>query len=304
METSNSHATSLGAKLIPTPRTVCQSVARDLRTFRTARDLVSYLSDAMEAHQKAYEVLGTLHGDVSPENILIMVETRGILMDWDCSRSMCMPQPGARARIHRIRAWQFMSANLTMNPETASHGLLDDRESALHVLMYMAIRYLHHDKVKYLRRHLAMFDDCYVLGDGSLCGSQSKESTIMTGGLHIKFEIPAIKKLIDRLCEHFAGLYRFRQEIPSSVDPCARNLVVIIPPPDLADALEYHTRRFHQRCLQSIRKADWFYSLLREYIPQIPDRAAHETDWVDNTTVLLQRKARAAKQAMGGTKAT
>ncbi|KAJ8703486.1 hypothetical protein PTI98_002108 [Pleurotus ostreatus] len=112
-----------------------------------------------------------------------------------------------------------MSANLTMNPTKALHSLFDDRESALHVLMSMALRYLRHDKTQVLRSYLAMFDEYYVLGNGSYLGSPMKKSTIMSGDLDITFEIPAMKTLIDGLCKHFAALYRFRQENPGLIDP-------------------------------------------------------------------------------------
>ncbi len=118
-----------------------------------------------------------------------------------------------------------------------------------------------------------------------------KKSTIMSGDLDVTFEIPAIKTLIDGLCKHFGALYRFRQENPGLVDPPSNwdeGLVATTPPSNVADALRYYTRIFHQQCLQSITKADWLYSYLRNCILEIPDRAAHETDWVDNTPILRE----------------
>ncbi|KAG5219813.1 hypothetical protein IMY05_C4759000400 [Salix suchowensis] len=83
---------------------VLETVGRDLRLFRTARDLVSCIADAMEgvflqavfatstynltAHQLVYDKLHILHRDISVGNILISAldskEARhGILIDWD-----------------------------------------------------------------------------------------------------------------------------------------------------------------------------------------------------------------------------
>ncbi|KAG9223421.1 hypothetical protein CCMSSC00406_0007608 [Pleurotus cornucopiae] len=271
---------------------VLETVGRHLRLFRTARDLVSCIADAMEVHQLVYDKLHILHRDISAGNILISAldskEARhGILIDWDHCIFMNRLSKDRPTR----GTWQFMSANLTMNPTKAPHSLFDDRESALHVLMYMALRYLRHDKTQVLRSYLAMFDEYYVLGNGSYLGSPMKKSTIMSGDLDITFEIPAMKTLIDGLCKHFAALYRFRQENPGLIDPPSNwdeSLATTTPPSNIADALQYYMRRFQQECLQSITKTDWLYSYLRSCILEIPDRAAHETDWVDNTTVLRE----------------
>ncbi len=83
---------------------ILETVGRDLSLFRTARDLVSCIADAMEgvflhavcttttdhltAHQLVYDKLHILHRDISAGNILISAldseETcHGILIDWD-----------------------------------------------------------------------------------------------------------------------------------------------------------------------------------------------------------------------------
>ncbi|PBK67870.1 hypothetical protein ARMSODRAFT_304611 [Armillaria solidipes] len=55
---------------------------RPLESFETAKQLVSCVADAMEAHQKAYELAGILHRDISM--MTLNRENRwGILIDWD-----------------------------------------------------------------------------------------------------------------------------------------------------------------------------------------------------------------------------
>lgn len=188
-----------------------------------------------------------------------------------------------------------MSANLALNSDALCHGLLDDRESALHVLMYMAMRYLRHDRVKHLRGHLAMFDDYYVLADGSVSGSESKLTTITSNGPRVKFDITAITDLITALCTHFAALYRFRDQNPGMIDPPSdrdgkpATTDPLANPVSLEEAtIEDFLAAFHQKYLRLITKPDWLYSLFRHHISRIPDRAAHETDWVDNTPVLRE----------------
>ncbi|KAF4605899.1 hypothetical protein EYR40_004691 [Pleurotus pulmonarius] len=173
--------------------------------------------------------------------------------------------------------WQFMSANLTMNPSTASHGLLDDRESALHVLMYMAIRYLRHDQndPTDLRIHLNMFDEYVVHGDRPAKGTRAKLTTITSNGPHIGFDIDAINELITELCEHFATRY---------IGPPRQRRIV--PRTKAAKEAAEHTAREAQSRLEALNDPRWLYSLLRESIKLIPECLPHETDWVDNSAIL------------------
>ncbi len=172
-----------------------------------------------------------------------------------------------------------MSANLTMNPSTASHGLLDDRESALNVLMYMAMRYLRHDQndPTDLRIHLNMFDEYVVHGDGPAKGTKLKMRTITSNGPDIEFDIYAINDLITELCEHFATRY--------SGPPRQRR---IVPRTKAAKEAAEHTAREAQSRLEALNDPHWLYSLLREFIALIPECLPHETDWVNNTAILRE----------------
>ncbi|KDQ30030.1 hypothetical protein PLEOSDRAFT_154739 [Pleurotus ostreatus PC15] len=261
---------------------VLETVGRDLRLFRTARDLVSCIADAMEAHQLVYDKLHILHRDISAGNILISAldseEARhGILIDWDHCIFMNRLSKDRQTRVRRTGTWQFMSANLTMNPATASHCILDDRESALHVLMYMAMRYLRHDQndPTDLRIHLNMFDGYVVHGDRPAKGTKVKMTTITSNGPDIEFEIYAINELITELCEHFATRY--------NGPPRQRR---IVPSTKAAKEAAEHAAREAQSRLEALNEPRWLYSLLREFIELIPKRLPHETDWVDNSAIL------------------
>ncbi len=61
-----------------------------------------------------------------------------------------------------------MSVHLTRDTKDASHGLVDDRESALHVLSYMSIRYLAHGKADAfgMTELLDMFDEYLEIVEG------------------------------------------------------------------------------------------------------------------------------------------
>ena len=86
----------------------------------------------LSAHKAAWEKAGILHGDVSPGNILITEDGRGILNDWDmCKREeegANVPSPAFRSvRIPEHTRFNFAnSINLqgtvnSMHKHPASH---------------------------------------------------------------------------------------------------------------------------------------------------------------------------------------
>ncbi|KAL4261100.1 Fungal-type protein kinase domain-containing protein [Pleurotus pulmonarius] len=188
------------------------TIGRNLKMFRSARELVSCMADAMEAHQLAYDELHILHRDISAGNILISTDKpdRGILIDWDHCIFMDNLTEDRTTRVQRTGTWQFMSAHMTANPEGATHGLVDDRESALHVLMYMSLRHLAHNKANSyaMQDLLHMFDD-YLEVEGSPYrqGTMSKLNFMTSGVEQVVFGRDEMNQLIRLLCHEFAARY-------------------------------------------------------------------------------------------------
>ncbi|KAF4584730.1 hypothetical protein EYR38_001961 [Pleurotus pulmonarius] len=113
--------------------------------------------------------------------------------------------------------WQFMSANLKQNPTKASHTVVDDRESALHVLTYMALRHLRHNAMdeRALEGKLFMFDDYISLVGKPDVASAYQAMVISNGGPEVDFVIPAVTLLIQNLCEFFAPRYIGKYDRPA-----------------------------------------------------------------------------------------
>ncbi|KZV72410.1 hypothetical protein PENSPDRAFT_363030 [Peniophora sp. CONT] len=63
-------------------RIAYRDIGRPLSMFRSTRELVSAVCDAVQAHTSAYEV-GVIHRDISQGNILIDKDGRGMLIDWE-----------------------------------------------------------------------------------------------------------------------------------------------------------------------------------------------------------------------------
>ncbi|KAJ8703529.1 hypothetical protein PTI98_002146 [Pleurotus ostreatus] len=259
---------------------VLSTLGRELATFRTARQLVTCIADAMDAHQQAYK-LGILHRDVSAGNILMTLEPknrRGFLIDWDhCIFLNEALKERTDTRVHRTGTWQFMSAYLTQNPESASHTVVDDRESALHVLTSMALKHLRHNvgNQQRLRGLLAVFDS-YVPKDGKPdVGTDDKRSMLCAGGPAVQFAIPAIKILIRILAKFFSPRYTHKY------DWTAEELQLMSP-----EALaEYEKEKDEHR--QKLAKLldpppDFVYETMRSWAAKMPEPPDNITQWVDN----------------------
>lgn len=172
-----------------------------------------------------------------------------------------------------------MSAHLTLYPETASHTVVDDRESALHVLTYMALKHLRHNLPEQrLRGTLSMFDD-YIAQEGKPdMGLASKQTMIERGGPpKVKFAEPirAMKNLIKELSEFFAP--RYNEDYLSEDDD--------------DDGLSGEELSSHQEAkavyLKRLEKlqdpeSDVVYVTLRKYAAKLTEPPQDVIQWVDN----------------------
>ncbi|EPQ50652.1 hypothetical protein GLOTRDRAFT_66780, partial [Gloeophyllum trabeum ATCC 11539] len=135
-------------------RLVVQEVGCPLSDFKHSEELVKVITECIAGHADAFVKAKILHRDISAGNILILrkmvdkkgqtsVVTRGLLNDWDLSKSVADNNVGPR-QPDRTGTWQFMSGHLLQKPWKL-HELQDDLESFMHVLIYEAIRYLPHN---------------------------------------------------------------------------------------------------------------------------------------------------------------
>ncbi|KAF4605919.1 hypothetical protein EYR40_004711 [Pleurotus pulmonarius] len=179
--------------------------------------------------------------------------------------------------VHRTGTWQFMSGILTQYPENASHTVVDDRESALHVLTYMALRHLRHDSKtqSHLKGLLAAFD-LYVSEDGQAdVGTEYKAGSIVKGGPGVDFVIPAVTFLIQDLCAFFAPRYIKKYSRP------ARSLGIMS---EAARATYEREKDQHQQKLQQLQDpaSDFVYKTMRSWEAEMPEPPDNVTQWVDN----------------------
>lgn len=119
-----------------------------------------------------------------------------------------------------------MSAQL-LKKRNHFHDIEDDRESALYVMLWTALRYTKHSQlveseddipVKHL---LAAFDEARPDGSGGVTGGSLK-SSFLTGNSELRFDNrPQLDTLVTTLCRAFA--FRYVRQL----DPTNAGLVAI-----------------------------------------------------------------------------
>ncbi|TBU27779.1 hypothetical protein BD311DRAFT_865880 [Dichomitus squalens] len=147
-------------------RFVVNAVGRPLKRFRSTRELVEAVRDAIEGHREAWDV-GVLHRDVSTGNVLIAERPeerlRGFLHDFDySSMTKDIPPPldssdtltDPRLRMaeagddddlkERTGTYHCMSY-YSLENEDAIHSVQHDLESFYWTLLWIVLRHTIHD---------------------------------------------------------------------------------------------------------------------------------------------------------------
>ncbi|PPQ73445.1 hypothetical protein CVT26_015832 [Gymnopilus dilepis] len=198
-------------------------IGRRLTEFSSSREFVSAVADAMEAHDAAFFDARILHRDISVGNILITDEGKGLLVDWD----LCINLNRVNERFcdrppPRMGTWPFMSVALLKNP-SAEHCIEDDRESALYVLLWTALRHSKHSTPSGTTAphssshpisllHLG-FDEAYTTSSGEMRGGHIKACILLGNRLSnvVQFhQRPQLDALLTALQEVFQFRYQPR----------------------------------------------------------------------------------------------
>jgi serine/threonine protein kinase len=112
--------------------------------FKTVKELLEAMRDAIKAHRSLYKTGNILHRDVSSNNIIITKpETadgfKGMLIDLDLAKVRDSSPSGAR---HQTGTMQFMAVEVLC---TADHTYRHDLESFSYVLLWMCARQSWHN---------------------------------------------------------------------------------------------------------------------------------------------------------------
>jgi serine/threonine protein kinase len=122
---------------------VVSPAGRVISDFRTVKELLEAMRDAIKAHRSLYKTGNILHRDVSSNNIIITKsETadgfKGMLIDLDLAKVRDSSPSGAR---HQTGTMQFMAVEVL---RTADHTYRHDLESFFYVLLWLCARQAWH----------------------------------------------------------------------------------------------------------------------------------------------------------------
>ncbi|TWU78453.1 hypothetical protein ED733_008887 [Metarhizium rileyi] len=118
---------------------IVSPAGRVISDFKTIKELLESMRDAIRAHQSLYITGNILHRDISSNNIIITEPKRadgfkGMLIDLDLAKERDSGPSGAR---HQTGTMQFMAIEVL---RTADHTYRHDLESFFYVLLWMCAR--------------------------------------------------------------------------------------------------------------------------------------------------------------------
>ncbi|KIP01929.1 hypothetical protein PHLGIDRAFT_122921 [Phlebiopsis gigantea 11061_1 CR5-6] len=131
-------------------RLVIKEIGRPLSQYPNTIELMTIMYHALLGHSEAWEDAGVLHRDISPGNIMIDVNSpanslQGFLNDWDMCKYKEDLDNNVPALPGRSGTWATLSALALQYPQKP-HEVADDLESAVYVLLQMALRFQRHSK--------------------------------------------------------------------------------------------------------------------------------------------------------------
>ncbi|KAJ4308018.1 hypothetical protein N0V84_012350 [Fusarium piperis] len=123
---------------------VISPAGRVISGFRTTKELLAAMRDAIKAHQSLYTVGNILHRDISSNNIIITTPKaadgfEGMLIDLDLAKERDSGPSGAR---HQTGTMQFMAVEVLRRVD---HTYRHDLESFFYVLLWMCARQSWHN---------------------------------------------------------------------------------------------------------------------------------------------------------------
>ncbi|KAI9069930.1 hypothetical protein FKP32DRAFT_1558752 [Trametes sanguinea] len=181
-------------------RIVFKDVCLPFTSVRSSKQLVTCLYQCITTHSLAYTKLRLLHSDISAGNVIIMpalsskvdaegkkkVTWTGILTDWELAKFV--PKPGASGKQketprqpERTGTWQFMSVAYIRHHPRQPVSVADELESFFHVLLFYAVRLLHHN-VPNVPFFVSNYFDSFTVADDARRDCSDAKATAMRLG--------------------------------------------------------------------------------------------------------------------------
>ncbi|PIL32417.1 hypothetical protein GSI_05119 [Ganoderma sinense ZZ0214-1] len=174
-------------------RIVVAEVCLPSTEIKSGEQLSQVVWHCMTGHKEAVVKCGILHRDISAGNILIrptvvcresgagMVLWFGVLSDWELAKALPDDKEVTKARQpHRTGTWYYMSVNSLKYPGLPL-SIADELESFLHVIIYLAVRFLRTRSLNVWDFVDNYFEDFRVSDKGRTTCGYLKQNIIQTG---------------------------------------------------------------------------------------------------------------------------
>ncbi|KAI9066940.1 hypothetical protein FKP32DRAFT_1601461 [Trametes sanguinea] len=262
-------------------RIVVKDVCLPFTEIRSSKQLVLLLFDCVTTHSLAYTRHRLLHRDISAGNVIIRpslssqvgpdglrkVIWKGILTDWELAKEV--PEQNASdsekpkevpRQPERTGTWQFMSVAYVRNHPRWPVSVADELESFFHVLLFYAVRLLHHN-ITNVPSFVADYFDSYAVTGQIKRSCSAKKSTAMDDGVIrvtrqgalLQFNFPDgkphsdLNDLITSLLESFKARYEVilwesQKSIPR-LAPAVRSSPETSAIPGLSSSVDFDDER-------------------------------------------------------------
>ncbi|KAF8902456.1 hypothetical protein CPB85DRAFT_1321777 [Mucidula mucida] len=265
-------------------RIFLRTIARDLTAFGNCKTLLTCVADAMEAAQAAFTLARILHRDISVGNIMITSKDRGVLIDWDLC--LVLDSNVVTHRPGRTGTWQFLSVHLLngrlprggdAGKQSVTHSLVDDRESAFWVLLYIALLHLQHQSppTDLYEKLIKWFDFNTVDDYHGDTGGYDKLNCLRGWADDVRtpvdFANPGLNALFTELAQVFMYRYRGFEDSNPKVER-QKNVYVALARAYGPESQEALDTQYGQYVLggQHMESASWLYDTLRRYAEDMP----------------------------------
>jgi len=156
-----------------------------------------------------------------------------------------------------------MSAAVLRDPRRKVQTIEDDRESAVHVLTWIALRYTKHDRLDNLRSDLAIFDE--LGGNNFITGGMMKGNDFASQ-VFPTFTSAPLNRILSALRETFSARYGraySAEEIKKVNDFVAR--AELDPAMDASIFYELLTRTYGSR-MEALGRPKWLMEILDKHL--------------------------------------
>ncbi|KIM39246.1 hypothetical protein M413DRAFT_447194 [Hebeloma cylindrosporum] len=207
----------------------------------------------MEAHDSAYFDAQILHCNINIANIVTSATGRGLLIDWEISIESKSFRPTG--------TWQCMSAAVLRKPERIQ-TIEDDRESAVHTLTWLALRFTKHDTLERLRSHLKVYNQVDGQSNGITTGGLEKGCDFH-GYMFPTFASDPLNRLLRELRKGFSFRYGDQysaDKIKQATDAIMAGILMVPTNFHLIDAYRYGYS------MEALMKRNWLVEVFNKHL--------------------------------------